>query len=218
MNHLAHALLAGADDDLRLGAFLGDHVKGRDALRQWPERVAQGIALHRRIDHWSDHHPAVRDLRGLAPAPWRRYSGIAFDVLFDAVLTRRWARYGDRPLARFGDELDALLVARRAALPNRLRRFSEWARTRRLWLRLDQRPMLEEIFRLLALRHGRPSPLAHGVDLLDRMGPQIETAFERLFPDLQDAARNYLDASRKGAGSGPREASAPLGSSVSEPG
>lgn len=209
MNHLAHALLAGDDDDLRLGAFLGDHVKGRDALREWPERVACGIALHRRIDHWSDHHPAVRELRRLAPAPWRRYSGIAFDVLFDAMLTRHWDRYGDRPLARFGEELDALLADRRMALPDRLRRFSDWARTRRLWLRLDQRPMLEEIFRLLALRHGRPSPLARGADLLDTMTPEIETAFERLFPDLRHAARRYLDA-------GPADGCG--GASISRPG
>ncbi len=199
MNHLAHALLAGSHPDHRLGAFLGDHVKGRIALRSWPAGVAEGIVLHRRIDAWSDAHPAVRALKAQAPSRWRRHCSIAFDVLFDTMLVRHWHTWGVGALERFGADVDHLLVQRRVESPPRLRRFAAWARARRLWTRLDDRELLAEIFALLAARHARPSPLADGLELLDSMAPEIEGAFLRLFPDLLDAANGFLEEPEIGA-------------------
>jgi acyl carrier protein phosphodiesterase len=45
--------------------------------------------------------------------------------------------------------------------------------------------MLEEIFALLARRHGRRWPLAEGARLLDDHEAAIERAFLELFPDLK---------------------------------
>ena len=93
MNHLAHVVLAGPDTDDRLGAFLGDHIKGRTALETLPAGVARGVRLHRKIDTWSDAHPAVMELRARSGPAWRRHSGIILDVLFDAMLVRNWRCY-----------------------------------------------------------------------------------------------------------------------------
>lgn len=185
MNHLAHVVLAGAPEGLRLGAFLGDHVKGRQALAELPAGWAAGVELHRRIDTLSDAHPAVFGLLdGLEP-PWRRYGGVIFDVLFDYMLTRHWSRFGPMPLEQLADEIDRTLARHRAGLPPRLVRFSLWAENRGLWRRYGERAMLEEIFGLLAQRHGRRWPLAEGIRLLDEHEAAIEQAFLKLFPDLQ---------------------------------
>jgi acyl carrier protein phosphodiesterase len=48
--------------------------------------------------------------------------------------------------------------------------------------------MLEEIFTLIARRHGRAWPLAHGASLLDECGEAIEAAFLELFPQLLEQA------------------------------
>lgn len=193
MNHLAHVLLAGPDPDHRLGAFLGDHVKGTKALDALTTGVAQGVRLHRRIDVWSDAHPAVAALRARSGARWRRYSGIVFDVLFDTMLVRHWDRFGEGNLREFAGGIDALLAERRPELPERLARFSCWARRTRLWERYDDRAMLAGIFARLADRHGRASPLADGLELLDGMGPEIEAAFLRLFPDLVGRATAFRE-------------------------
>jgi len=193
MNHLAHALLAGAHPDHRLGAFLGDHVKGRLALESWPSEVAAGIRLHRKIDGWSDRHPAVHALKTAVPKYWRRHCGIVFDVLFDTMLVRHWNRFSVQPLHRFGNGLDALLLERDHQLPGRLRKFGAWARYKRLWTRLDDRQLLSEILQLLARRHARPSPLADGLELLDGMDAEIERAFLRMFPDLLEYSGAFLD-------------------------
>lgn len=184
MNHLAHVVLAGPEEGLRLGAFLGDHVKGRQALDELPASWAAGVELHRRIDSISDAHPAVLGLLERLDPPWRRYGGVIYDVLFDHMLTRHWSRFGPTDLGRLGREIDLLLARHRRRLPARLVRFSLWAQGRGLWQRYGERDMLEEIFGLLARRHGRRWPLADGARLLDDHEAAIEQAFLELFPDL----------------------------------
>lgn len=184
MNHLAHVVLAGPDEGFRIGAFLGDHVKGRAALTRLPASWAAGVELHRRVDSLSDAHPAVSGLLETLGPPWRRYGGVIYDVLFDHMLTRHWSRFGPTGLDQLGLQIDELLARHRSQLPPRLVRFSLWARERGLWQRYGEREMLEEIFALLAHRHGRQWPLAEGTYLLDDHERAIERAFLQLFPDL----------------------------------
>ena len=191
MNHLAHLLLAGPDPELRLGALLGDHVKGRLESLSLEPGLRRGVALHRRIDGWSDAHPAVVAIRAELPPPWRRYGGIVLDVLFDCMLDRHWARFSETSLETFATEIDDLLQQEALRLPARTARFASWARSRSLWRRYGDRDLLQEIFGLLALRHGRPEPLARGLELLDVREPAIEAAFLELFPDLQALSREF---------------------------
>lgn len=194
MNHLAHVVLAGPDEGFRLGAFLGDHVRGRQALGELPANWAAGVELHRRIDSFSDRHPAVLGLLERLDSPWRRYGGVIFDVLFDHMLIRHWSRFGPTDLEHLSDQIDQLLARHQAQLPWRLVRFSQWARSRRLWQRYGERAVLDDIFSLLARRHGRRWPLAEGTRLLDEHESAIEQAFLELFPDLQ--ARAIKDRER----------------------
>ncbi|MCH8227832.1 MAG: hypothetical protein IIC63_05410, partial [Proteobacteria bacterium] len=83
MNFLAHLLLAGDDDGLRLGALLGDFVRGRRALVFYPGDVRLGIKLHRHTDQFFDSMPEVVKLRKNFPASFRRYSGIVIDLAYD---------------------------------------------------------------------------------------------------------------------------------------
>ncbi|QOC22206.1 DUF479 domain-containing protein [Wenzhouxiangella sp. AB-CW3] len=184
MNHLAHVVLAGSQEGLRLGAFLGDHVRGRRALSALPPDWAAGVMLHRRIDTLSDSHPAVRALLARFHPPWRRYAGVIVDVLFDYMLSRHWDRFGPAPLGQLSAELDDLLARHAADLPARLVRFSRWARARRLWMRYGDKAMLDEIFYRLAQRHGRPGPLADGIEVLSAREREIESTFLKCFPDL----------------------------------
>lgn len=193
MNHLAHVVLAGPDPDDRLGAFLGDHVKGVAAVDALPPGLARGVRLHRRIDTWSDNHPAVVNLRARSGREWRRYSGVILDVLFDTMLVRDWERWQDVPLANFARGIDRLLAERRDEIPTRLVRFADWAARANLWTRYDDRDMLDQIFAGLDRRHERPSPLKRGAVLLDRMEPEIQQTFEELFPWLRRRAEAFLE-------------------------
>lgn len=192
MNHLAHLVLAGTHPDHRLGALLGDHLKGRSVLETLRPSLATGVRLHRRIDGWSDSDPAVRGLVASFEPPWRRYGGIVLDVLFDRELSRRWEEFMPMSRRDYGQETDALFAAHRDEFPPRLARFTRWAASVGLWHRLDDRTLLAEIFHLIAARHGRTEPLARGLELLDGREMEIEAAFDALFPRLQAKAAAFL--------------------------
>lgn len=191
MNHLAHLLLAGPEDGDRLGALLGDHIKGQLALHALPQALARGVRLHRHIDLLADRHPVVGGLLAQLRPPFRRYGGVILDVLFDHMLDRHWQRFSEQPLDRFAGAVDTLFARQRRLLPVRLQRFAAWARVTGLWMRYGERDMLEEIFQRLAARHGRPSPLGRGLEVLDRHESAIETGFLDLFPDLMTRAAAF---------------------------
>ena len=55
---MAHLFLSGDDDDIKIGNYLGDFVKGNQ-LDKYPKGIRDGILLHRKIDHFTDNHPVV---------------------------------------------------------------------------------------------------------------------------------------------------------------
>ncbi|TAG37301.1 MAG: DUF479 domain-containing protein, partial [Cytophagia bacterium] len=58
MNFLAHIFLSGSDELRVVGNFIGDFVKGQK-WREYPEKVQEGILLHRFIDGYTDKHTLV---------------------------------------------------------------------------------------------------------------------------------------------------------------
>ena len=66
MNYLAHAYLSGNDIPLSVGNFIADSVKGKKYL-SYPAKIIRGILLHRAIDHYTDNHLILVDLRDKLP-------------------------------------------------------------------------------------------------------------------------------------------------------
>lgn len=98
MNFLAHLYLSGEDPDIRLGNFLGDFVRGRDLAERFPEKIAAGIVLHRRIDEITDAHPVVRMSKLRLRPAHRHYSSVIVDIFYDHFLAAGWANHHHIPL------------------------------------------------------------------------------------------------------------------------
>lgn len=86
MNYLAHAFLSFRHEQILVGNMLGDYIKGTLALSQFPEGIKDGIMLHRKIDTFTDLHPAVKAAQNLFRADYGKYSGIFVDTVFDYYL------------------------------------------------------------------------------------------------------------------------------------
>jgi acyl carrier protein phosphodiesterase len=100
MNFLGHLYFSNNNATLQVANLFGDFVKGSD-LSTYPESVQEGIILHRQIDTFIDHHPAVLELlRELYPH-LPKVSGIAVDLYFDHLLARNWSDYHPTPLREF---------------------------------------------------------------------------------------------------------------------
>ncbi len=119
MNFLAHIYLSGNDDQLKLGNFIGDYVKGR-AFEKYPERMQQGILLHRHIDHYTDHNEHTAATRKLLVPKYRHYAGILIDMFYDHFLAINWERYSSIPLFEFIQQFHQLLEANKEMLPGKV--------------------------------------------------------------------------------------------------
>lgn len=196
MNHLAHALLSGPGDDVRLGGMLGDFVRGGidPALAIGLRR---GIALHRAIDTFTDTHPEICTLRALFEAPYRRYAGILIDIWFDHLLARNFLVWSDVPLQDFSDDLVRLLHERNDELPESLRRFCAYMQARGLPAAYANRSMIGEVLVGVGSRFKHANPLAQGLLELSRLEVELERAFARFFPHLVAFAATLLASPRE---------------------
>ena len=121
MNFLAHLYLSGESDEIKVGNFIGDYVKGNKHLN-YPDEIARGIRLHRRIDDFTDKHPLVRETINILKPGYGRYSGVIADVFFDHFLAANWNRFSEIPLPKFAEKVYATLLSRYVILPPRMKR------------------------------------------------------------------------------------------------
>ena len=121
MNYLAHLYLSGKNEDIMVGNFIADAVKGRN-LDKYPLGIQKGIRLHRQIDHFTDHHPVVIDInKKFAPA-YGKYAGIVTDMVFDHFLANNWSQYNKQPLSAFVDHVNQILLGSFHLMPISIQR------------------------------------------------------------------------------------------------
>ena len=122
MNYLAHTYLSGESDNIKIGNFLGDWVKGSDYLK-YPEEIRTGVMLHRNIDSFTDQHPIVRLSAGRFQSRYARYSGVIIDILYDHYLACNWKDFCDIPLRDYVNRMHNVLLNNFEILPERLKNY-----------------------------------------------------------------------------------------------
>lgn len=123
MNYLAHIYLSGSSLSVQTGNFIGDFVKGKQ-LERYPSTIRKGIVMHRKIDHYTDQHPVVKELIQLLRPEFGRYSGIIADMYFDYFLAKNFkAISGGGSLTVFAYRFYAGVLFRYWCLPKRVRGF-----------------------------------------------------------------------------------------------
>ncbi len=201
MNFLAHLVLAGDDDGLRLGAMLGDFVRGRRALADYPDDVRLGIELHRHTDQFFDLLPETVKLRRSFPALFRRYGGIVIDLAFDHELARRWANYSSQSLEDFDGEIYSLLARNDQMLPDRLRRFMSYAERRGLFTAYRDKSEIFVSLSGIGTRFSRPNPLHRVEEIWDELAPDFSASFEPVFRQVQSDVSAWLKSRSTTTGS-----------------
>jgi acyl carrier protein phosphodiesterase len=195
MNYLVHFLLTGDDEELRLGDVLGDLVKGRVERFEHPgltARMRTGIQLHRTIDTFSDHHPAVlRSKRILTPA-YGRLSSVIVDVFYDHVLARRWTEHHPRPLPEYTQDVYRTLRGNLHRLPAAVHSLIH-AMSRGDWLRAyATQGGIDRALQGMAQRR----PVAAGIGTAGRRlsahFERFSADFDEFLPDLRLRCREFL--------------------------
>jgi acyl carrier protein phosphodiesterase len=100
MNFLGHLYFSNNDTPLMYANLFGDFVKGKD-LERFSDLQKKGIILHRALDQYIDHHPAVLELMHQLYPHLPKVTGIAIDLFFDHLLAKQWDNYHSSSLNDF---------------------------------------------------------------------------------------------------------------------
>ena len=122
MNYLAHIYLSKGIKELTIGNFIADSIKG-NKFQHLPEKIRDGIILHRALDTFTDKHPTVRKSTHRLFSSYGHYSAVIIDILYDHFLAKNWERYSEVPLFDYTQNFYKLLKDNYEILPLRVQQF-----------------------------------------------------------------------------------------------
>lgn len=97
MNYLGHLVVSrDLPPGTRVGNVLGDFYKGPP--ERIPEPLREGVVLHRKIDIYTDRHPAFLASMARVEPRLSRLAGIMVDMYYDHFLALEWADWTGHPL------------------------------------------------------------------------------------------------------------------------
>ncbi|WP_111709556.1 acyl carrier protein phosphodiesterase [Lutibacter citreus] len=121
MNFLAHIYLSKNDNNILIGNFISDAIKGK-SYKKYPKEIQVGLILHRNIDNFTDTHPIVkRSMRRLNPR-YRHFDGVIIDILYDHFLAKNWSNYSEIPLETYAENVYQFLTKHVDSFPEELQK------------------------------------------------------------------------------------------------
>lgn len=188
MNYLAHLFLSPPGEDAMLGSLMGDFVKGPltnvTISERYSTEMTRAIALHRKVDSYTDSHPVVRDSWNRVSKERRRFAGVMVDIFYDHFLAKYWSEFHHKPLSEFTGEFYAILARRHSEMPERLQGIAssmislDWlgsyARTQSVHSALNR----------ISQRLRRENTLFNSADELLENYAEMEVDFRRFIPDV----------------------------------
>jgi acyl carrier protein phosphodiesterase len=121
MNFLAHIYLSGDNEDVLLGNFIADSVKGSD-FNKFRENIKAGILFHRAIDSYTDSNLIVEKSKERLRSKYHKYSGVIVDMFYDHFLAENWDLFSNVSLSDFTRNAYGILLKNYPILPSRSKR------------------------------------------------------------------------------------------------
>jgi acyl carrier protein phosphodiesterase len=191
MNFLAHIYLSGGINEVMIGNFIGDYVKGNRYENFSPE-IQRGILLHRKIDSFTDKHPLVRISTARFKPCYQRYASVVNDVVYDHYLAFLWDDYSDVPLADYVDQVHAYLLKNYFTLPRRVKAFLPFLIKSR---RLENYKYLHGIERSLSIMANHtslPEKSKCATMIMSEQYELLKDEFVAYFKDVREMVDSYL--------------------------
>lgn len=165
MNYLGHIYLSGRNEQLLVGNFIGDYVKGKQ-YENYPEEIRKGILLHRAIDEFTDQNQHWMEIRELFRPIYNRYAGVVADVVIDHFLAANWSRFSDMQLSWFSKWVYAVFLRYFDEMPKRVQGFLPYIIQHRRLQSYAELSGLEMSLRIMAHRTSLPDGTDAAMKLL----------------------------------------------------
>lgn len=193
MNFLAHLYLSGNDEQLMIGNFIADSVKGK-SYEKFPQGIKKGILLHRAIDFYSDNHPVfLTSVERLRPR-YRKYAGVIVDIFYDHFLAKNWKEYSDKPLEQFSSEVNSLMLKNVLHFPEKSLMFLRYALRTNLLVSYASVDGIGEVLYGMSRRTTFKSNMELAVEELKKYNSEFENEFKFFFEDARRFVREWLQS------------------------
>ncbi len=183
MNFLGHILLSGSDEDIIAGNIIADAIKGTD-YKKFPQKIAQGIVLHRKIDTFTDQNRYFKNSTRRLHPEYHKYAGVISDIFYDHFLAANWHEFSDVPLADLAHDIYELLLKKNTLIPGLTRKilpfmiFNNWLVSYR---RIDH---LRKVFYNMDKRTGFASKMQTAPNTLLRYYEDFYQDFTAFMKDI----------------------------------
>ncbi len=129
MNYLGHAFLSFNQPEVLTGNMIGDYVKGLKSLEQFPPGIRKGIMLHRKIDSFTDQHPALLRAKNYFRMDYGLYAGAFADIINDHFLANDPRCFsGESALLTFSQHVYQTISRYQDSFPEAFRRLFPYMR------------------------------------------------------------------------------------------
>lgn len=190
MNFLFHLYLSGDDPDILTGNLMGDFVKGRIG-DGYPDRIRTGIALHRGIDSFAQHHPLFNLSRQRIDPAYRLWRGVLVDVFYDHFLAAEWDQWFRESLASYLLRIRGVVEARHNWLPEGMRPLVPIIFDELLPSYLEITGIGRALERM-SRRVRRPNPLAGAETELVRLYSGLRQDFSLFMPEASQFVADFI--------------------------
>ncbi len=184
MNFLAHIYLSGADNELMIGNFIADALRGKQT-EVYSEAIKSGIKLHRQIDEYTDNHDLVKQCYELLKPSQGRYAGVIVDISFDHFLAKNWNNYHPVDLSIFSTSIYDVMDANYDILPLRFQKMMPKMRKQNWLYQYQYLEGIQKAFESIAKRATFDSNMATAVENVKEHYSELEHNFEVFFEDLK---------------------------------
>jgi acyl carrier protein phosphodiesterase len=191
MNFLAHLYLSGKNEELLLGNFIADAVKGKQ-YEQFPEAVQKGILLHRQIDTYTDTHPVVELSKARLRSRYHKYAPVIVDVYYDHFLAANWNEFSEEPLQSYSQNIYQLILGQQAILPEKSRHFSTYMIRYNILEAYSRLEGIEKVLKGMSQRARFDSGMETAVEELEEHYSLFENEFRLFFTDLRQFVNDKL--------------------------
>jgi acyl carrier protein phosphodiesterase len=183
MNFLAHLRLSGDNEQIMVGNFVADHIRG-NKIKRYPSNVIVGIELHRKIDYYTDHHPVFVQSRERLHEKYHKYAGVIMDIFYDHFLAVNWKNYSEIDLHSFVSFCYGVLLKNYTLLPAHTKRILPFIILQNWLVNYSNMQGLQRSFDGMAKRAKFNSNMDKVIFDLKKDYKLYEAEFKLFFPDI----------------------------------
>lgn len=193
MNFLGHIFLSPNDDEILLGNFIADSVKGNPE-KFYSGRIVEGIRFHRAIDEFTDNHPLVKQGVQRFRKTQSRYAPVVIDVIYDHILASNWAEFHNEELDPLAQSVYHRLESQSEHFPVQVERYFPYMKEQNWLYNYQFEWGILKSLEGLDRRSANETQMHLALDVYKESEAEFLSEFKRFIADAQQMSQNYFSA------------------------